>query len=78
MVIALLVFLAATVATGIVAYREEGKGPLATVMVTGTTADTASVREGEGKAPKIPLASCMVCSPTSPWRLWALTSSGWR
>jgi len=34
MVIALLVCLAATVATGLIAYREEGKGPLAAVMVT--------------------------------------------
>jgi hypothetical protein len=34
MVIALLVFLAATVATGVVAYGEEGKGPLAAVMVS--------------------------------------------
>jgi cytochrome b len=34
MVIALLVFLAATVATGLIAYEEEGKGPLAAIMVT--------------------------------------------
>jgi cytochrome b len=34
MVIALLVCLAATVATGLIAYGEEGKGPLAAVMVT--------------------------------------------
>src|SRR5262252_3801781 len=34
MVIALLVCLAATVATGLIAYGEEGKGPLAMVMVT--------------------------------------------
>src|SRR5215831_7446006 len=34
MVIALLVCLAVTVATGLIAYREEGKGPLAAVMVT--------------------------------------------
>jgi len=34
MVIALLVCLAATVATGLIAYGEEGKGPLAVVMVT--------------------------------------------
>jgi cytochrome b len=34
MVLALLVFLAATVATGLVAYGEQGKGPLAAVMVS--------------------------------------------
>src|SRR6516162_1065584 len=33
MVIALLICLAATVATGLIAYGEEGKGPLAAVMV---------------------------------------------
>ena len=38
MVIALLVCLAATVATGLVAYGEEGKGPLAVVM-TNTNAN---------------------------------------
>jgi len=35
MVITLLICLAATVATGLVAYGEEGKGPLAAAMVTG-------------------------------------------
>ena len=39
MVIALLVCLAATVTTGLVAYGEEGKGPLAAVMVTGANAN---------------------------------------
>src|SRR6516162_5726522 len=39
MVIALLVCLAATVATGLIAYGEEGKGPLAVVMVTGANAN---------------------------------------
>ena len=39
MVIALLVCLAATVATGVIAYGEEGKGPLATVMVTNANAN---------------------------------------
>jgi cytochrome b len=34
MVIALLVCLAATVATGLIAYGEEGRGPLAAVTVT--------------------------------------------
>jgi cytochrome b len=35
MVIALLLCLAATVATGLMAYGEQGKGPLAAVLVTG-------------------------------------------
>jgi cytochrome b len=39
MVIALLVCLAATVATGVIAYGEEGKGPLAVVMVTDANAN---------------------------------------
>ena len=39
MVIALLVCLAATVATGLVAYGEEGKGPLAAVMVIDANAN---------------------------------------
>ena len=39
MVIALLVCLAATVTTGLMAYGEEGKGPLAAVMVTGANAN---------------------------------------
>src|SRR5215831_14450074 len=39
MVIALLVCLAATVATGLIAYGEEGKGPLAVVMVTDRNAN---------------------------------------
>jgi cytochrome b len=39
MVIALLVCLAATVATGLIAYGEEGKGPLAAVMVTEANAN---------------------------------------
>ena len=42
MVIALLVCLAATVATGIVAYGEQGKGPLAAAQVTDTTNATGS------------------------------------
>ena len=37
MIIALLVCLAATVATGIVAYGEQGKGPLTAAQVTDTT-----------------------------------------
>ena len=39
MVIALLVCLAATVATGLIAYGEEDKGPLTVVMVTDTNAN---------------------------------------
>ena len=39
MVIALLVCLAATVVTGLIAYGEEGKGPLAVVMVTEANAN---------------------------------------
>ena len=39
MVIALLVCLAATVATGLIAYGEEGKGPLAAVMLTDANAN---------------------------------------
>ena len=39
MVIALLVCLAATVATGLVAYGEEGEGPLAVVVVSGANAN---------------------------------------
>ncbi len=38
MVIALLIFLGATVATGVIAYGEQGKGPLATATVTGASA----------------------------------------
>jgi cytochrome b len=40
MVIALLVCLTATVATGLMAYGEQGKGPLAVVMVTDATANS--------------------------------------
>jgi cytochrome b len=39
MIVALLVCLAATVATGLIAYGEEGKGPLAAVMVTDANAN---------------------------------------
>ena len=45
MVIALLAFLAATVATGVVAYGERGKGPLAAdgaAVVTRATAEQGS------------------------------------
>src|SRR5215470_11296139 len=46
MVIALLVCLAATVATGLVAYREEGKGPLAAVLVSDAKANGKEARHG--------------------------------
>ena len=39
MVIALLVCLAATVTTGLMAYGEQGKGPLAALMVTDANAN---------------------------------------
>jgi cytochrome b len=39
MVLALLVFLVATVATGVIAYGEQGKGPLASVMVSDANAN---------------------------------------
>ena len=48
MVIALLVCLAATVATGLIAYGEEGKGPLAAVLVTDANANG---NEAEHRAP---------------------------
>ena len=44
MVIALLVCLAATVATGLIAYGEEGKGPLAVVMVMDANANGNEAR----------------------------------
>ena len=40
MVIAMLLCLAATVATGLIAYGEEGKGPLAAILVTGANASS--------------------------------------
>jgi cytochrome b len=49
MVIALLVFLAATVVTGVVAYGEQGKGPLAAVMVTDANAVGHDVEGERGK-----------------------------
>ena len=55
MVIALLACLAATVATGLVAYGEEGKGPLAAVLVSDAKANgkeaglrAVAERRGEG------------------------------
>jgi cytochrome b len=54
MVIALLICLAATVATGLIAYGEEGKGPLAAVMVAdananGNEAEHRALAEKRGK-----------------------------
>jgi cytochrome b len=53
MVIALLVCLAATVATGLIAYGEEGKGPLAAVMVidnaNGNEAGHQALAEARGE-----------------------------
>ena len=46
MVIALLTCLAATVATGLVAYGEEGKGPLAAVLVSDAKANGKEARHG--------------------------------
>ena len=56
MVIALLVCLAATVTTGLMAYGEQGKGPLAAVLVTGANANSneagqrALAKTGEEKS----------------------------
>jgi cytochrome b len=44
MVIALLVCLAATVATGVIAYGEQGKGPLAAALVTDVNANGTEAR----------------------------------
>jgi cytochrome b len=54
MVIALLAFLATTVATGLVAYGEQGKGPLAAMLVTeananGDDAGRSVRQQGEGE-----------------------------
>ena len=73
MVIALLVFLAATVATGVVAYGERGKGPLAAdgaVVATTANAEENQVRGGavetEGSRARRPVsARCTACSPIS-------------
>src|SRR6516165_2736885 len=63
MVIALLVCLAATVATGLIAYGEEGKGPLAAVMVTepmqtATKPGTGRLRKSEVGKLKARSANC--------------------
>jgi len=80
MVIALLVCLAATVATGLIAYGEEGKGPLAVVMTTpmqtAMKPSTGHLRRRAESNRKAPSANCMVCSLTSPWRSWSHTSLG--
>src|SRR5215469_4423938 len=43
MVVALLICLAATVATGLMSYGEQGKGPLAAVLVTDANANSDEV-----------------------------------
>ena len=72
MVIALLVFLAATVATGVVAYGERGKGPLAADgAVVATTAHAEENPAAAPSKPKAPRARrpvsprCTACSPIS-------------
>src|SRR6516225_1908644 len=46
MVIAMLLCLAATVATGLIAYGEEGKAPLAAVLVTDANASSNEAEHG--------------------------------
>ena len=63
MVIALLVCLAATVATGLIAYGEESKGPLAVIMVTdananGNEAGHRRLRRSEVRKLKARSANC--------------------
>jgi hypothetical protein len=65
MVIALLVCLAATVTTGLMAYGEQGKGPLAVVMVTDATANamkpgTGPLRRGAERERKALSVNCTV------------------
>jgi len=83
MVIALLVCLAATVATGLIAYGEEGKGPLAAVMVSdananGNEAEHRAVGKPGRKQSEARSPNCTACSRILPWRSWSHTSSGWR
>jgi cytochrome b len=57
----------------LIAYGEEGKGPLAAVMVidamqTGMKPGTGRLRRCEGSKRKARSANCMACSLTSPWR----------
>ncbi|MGC2202406.1 MAG: cytochrome b/b6 domain-containing protein [Stellaceae bacterium] len=47
MVIALLVCLAATVTTGLIAYGEQGKGPLSAALVTDVNANTSEAEHRE-------------------------------
>ena len=78
MVIALLVCLAATVATGLVAYGEEGKGPLAVVMTNtnanGNEAEHRHLRRRAESNRKARSANCTACSLISLWRSWSHTS----
>ncbi len=74
MVIALLVCLAGTVATGIVAYGERGKGPLTadgTAIVTVARARKTKAAPGKRKASSARSPSWESYTgrwPTSPWR----------
>ena len=72
MVIALLVCLAATVATGLIAYGEQGKGPVAAALAVGEPTQTA-MKSGttpkwrrEGSERKASWADGMIYSRTSP------------
>jgi cytochrome b len=47
MVVALLVFLAATVATGVVSYGEQGNGPLASIVSASATVNHHEVRRAD-------------------------------
>ena len=88
MVVALLVFLAATVATGVVAYGEGGKGPLAADgAVVATTAraeeNQSAAAPSKLKAPRArrPVSPrCTACSPISLLGLSFCTcsASAWR
>ena len=80
MVIALLLCLAATVATGLIAYGEEGKGPLAAVLVTdvnanGNEAEHRTLAKAGGGQSESTIGE-LHGSLTSPWRSWSHTSLG--
>ena len=71
MVIALLVCLAATVATGLIAYGEEGKGPLAVVMVTDASANSneaghRALAEKRGGETESTIGDCLLYTSPSP------------
>jgi cytochrome b len=52
MVVALLVFLAATVATGMVAYGQQGRGPLASIVAISAPADRGGAEPAASRADK--------------------------